>query len=118
MIEYLVSFCLILLTIGHGILIRGCFNIHQEIPQKSNSMIQEFSGIKEVLTECLDCLDVIAAEGVTNSKSVAGESIQQVILSSLMNKMMMPGVNGETQEQVGAVQETANEKKEQVQESN
>jgi len=80
----------------------------------SQQFATQFSAINETLVECLDCLDDIAGGHTeSNPNQAAGESVQHVILSALMNRMAMSDSHG-TQSQ-GSIQEESTSQDEQIQ---
>ena len=116
MLDYLLTFALIFLIISHSILIRSCFSLNGQMENGSQQFATQFSAINETLIECLDCLDDIAG-GNTDAtpNQAAGESVQSLILSALMNRMNMPDEHGNTQRPEGPIQEEQQTQDEQIQ---
>lgn len=64
MIEYLYLACLLCLTISVPILIRGCFNIHNELPTQGGNISEKIDGVNEVLNELCDFIADVARSGL------------------------------------------------------
>ena len=64
MIEYLYLFCLLCLTISVPILIRGCFNIHKELPHQGGNISERIDNINDVLNELADFIADLARSGL------------------------------------------------------
>ena len=64
MIEYLYLACLLCLTISVPILIRGCFNIHNELPTQGGNISEKIDGVNDVLNELADFVADLARNGL------------------------------------------------------
>nr|AIF03953.1 hypothetical protein [uncultured marine group II/III euryarchaeote KM3_16_D12] len=95
MLDYLALLCLLLLTIGHGILIRGCFDMKGILPGEMQNITASFESVNEVLTECLDCLDAIATGESTATGPPPAQGLQEVLLNSFITRMAMGRSDGE-----------------------
>lgn len=97
MLEEMQLICLMILLIGHGALIRGCFKINQSIPDSTDRLGSKFDGISEVLEELADLIDEVAG-GVKQTplaNPMVGGSIPEMITSLLMSKIAMPSNHGD-----------------------
>ena len=54
MLEYLYLICLLCLTISVPILIRGCFQIHKELPHQGGTISDKIDDVSGVLNELAD----------------------------------------------------------------
>ena len=54
MLEYLYLICLLCLTISVPILIRGCFQIHKELPTQGGTISDKIDDVSGVLNELAD----------------------------------------------------------------
>jgi hypothetical protein len=66
MIEYLYLFCLLCLTISVPVLIRGCFNIHKELPHQGGNISEKIDGVNDILNELADFISDVA-NGINSS---------------------------------------------------
>ncbi len=57
MLEYLYLICLLCLTISVPILIRGCFNIHKELPTQGEGIGERIDKIANLLDEMADIVN-------------------------------------------------------------
>lgn len=92
MLEEMQLVCMMLLLIGHGMLIRGCFKINESIPKSTDRLCDKYDGISSILDEMADIVDEFAtgAKEAPLSNPITGVSIPEMITSLLMSKMAMP----------------------------
>ena len=57
MLEYLYLFCLLCLTISVPILIRGCFNIHAQLPVSGGDISDRIDKVADLLDEMADIIN-------------------------------------------------------------
>tara|TARA_S200000501_G_C20668504_1_gene675220 strand:- start:357 stop:719 length:363 start_codon:yes stop_codon:yes gene_type:complete len=87
MIEYLSLICLFCLAVSVPILIRGCFNIHSELPNQGEEITNRIEKIHTVLDELAD---------VANDFIRLGDEVQPLAqtasspLMTLLNAFMAP----------------------------
>ena len=96
MLEEMQLLCMMMLLIGHGLLIKGCFKINQTIPDSTDRLGTKFDSISTVLDELADIIDEVASGSKTPpmANPLAGGSIPEMITSLLMSKMQMPSEYG------------------------
>ena len=64
MLEYLYLICLLCLTISVPILIRGCFQIHKELPTQGGTITDKIDDVSGVLNELADFIAELARSGI------------------------------------------------------
>ena len=57
MIEYLYLICLLCLTVSVPVLIRGCFNIHKELPNQGGDISSRIDKVADLLDEMADIIN-------------------------------------------------------------
>lgn len=57
MLEYLYLVCLLCLTVSVPILIRGCFNIHKELPNQGEGIGERIDKVAGLLDEMADIIN-------------------------------------------------------------
>ena len=98
--DELTLLAMILLIISNGFLIFGCREIQRQMPQQSTTIQKCMGGVTELLDEALDMMSEFGNPAASVNPIVQGasESIQQILLKSLISKMSMPQDYGSTQE--------------------
>ena len=79
MIEYLYLICLLCLTVSVPVLIRGCFNIHKELPNQGGDISNRIDKVADLLDEMADIIN----SAIRFQEEVA--PIAQTASSPLMN---------------------------------
>jgi len=87
MTEYLILFCLMLLITAHAFLIKGCFGLHQIIPESSRTVASEASRITAVLDEVADLISDLTNGSPSNAIPSPVPSWQEIALTGLISKM-------------------------------
>jgi hypothetical protein len=111
MLDYLIAISLILLTFGHALLIRGCFDINKKLLPlngQAGALTEKVGGIGTLMDELCDLISELADSGLgspsrPNTQTQGG--IGEMILSSLMSRMNSDESNG-PQNQDRTIQET------------
>ena len=100
MLEYLYLICLLCLTISVPILIRGCFNIHNELPNQGGDISNRIDKVADLLDEMADLINnaVQFAESSTQVAQTASSPIMS-ILNAFMSRTPSTESHGSTQEQ-------------------
>tara|TARA_B100000767_G_scaffold149412_1_gene140745 strand:+ start:95 stop:436 length:342 start_codon:yes stop_codon:yes gene_type:complete len=90
MLEEMQLFCLMLLLVGHGLLIRGCTAMNQSIPASTDTISEKFDGVATVLDELADILADIGGpqQSQAVAKSGMGGSIPEMLTTFLMSQVM------------------------------
>lgn len=100
MLEYLYLICLLCLTISVPILIRGCFNIHQELPHQGGNITEKIDSINDVLNELADFLADLARSGILpNPTATQSPPDFLSLLTAFLNRGNPSGVEHGTKEQ-------------------
>jgi hypothetical protein len=106
MLEYLIAISLILLTFGHALLIRGCFDINKKLLPlngQAGTITEQVGGIGTLMDELCDLIsDLADSGGPAPSKSAPN---MQDLLGGLITSTIMGNVNG-PQNQDRTIQET------------
>ena len=99
MIEYLYLACLLCLTISVPILIRGCFNIHNELPTQGGNISEKIDGVNEVLNELADFVADLARNNLFSSPQTnTPPDLLTVLTAFLKRDTPSPSQHGSTQE--------------------
>ena len=100
MLEEMQLFCLMLLLAGHGLLIRGCTAINASIPNSTDTISTKFDGISTILDELADLMVDIGGPEQTQAmtKQAIGGSIPEMLIATLMGKVMQPQEHGNSQQ--------------------
>ena len=87
MLEYLYLICLLCLTISVPILIRGCFNIHKELPNQGGDISSRIDNVTELLDEMNDLINN-AIQFTEQTSDIAQTSSHPLlaILNSFMSR--------------------------------
>ena len=88
MLDEIQAVSLLLLIIGHGFLIRGCFNIHTELPVQGGLISDALGNTTNMIDELADLLnELMEAFGQSTPSAPAGPVDLPSLLSMfLMNK--------------------------------
>ena len=100
MLEYLYLVCLLCLTISDPILIRGCFNIHKELPHQGGNISEKIDSVNDVLNELADFIADLARSGILPNPTVTQSPPDFVtLLTAFLNRGNPSGQeHGSTQE--------------------
>ena len=99
MLEYLYLICLLCLTISVPILIRGCFNIHKELPAQGGNITEKIDSVAGLLDEMADIINnaIRFQEEITPIAQTASSPIM-TLLNAFMSNKASPQEHGETQQ--------------------
>ena len=88
MLDEIQAASLLLLIIGHGFLIRGCFKIHDELPVQGGRITEALGSTSNMIDEMADLLsELVDGFGQSKPSSPAGPVDLPSLLSMfLMNK--------------------------------
>ena len=99
MLEYLYLVCLLCLTISVPILIRGCFNIHKELPNQGQGIGERIDKVADLLDEMAElATDFSRQTGNDHSLTQTPSNPLMALLSTLMTPKEMPSEHGRSQE--------------------
>jgi hypothetical protein len=100
MMEYLYLICLLCLTISVPILIRGCFNIHKELPNQGGGISERIDKVAELLDEMADYLNNFGA-ALDSNPVVPQQHANPLmgILASLLDRNSSNSGHGTTQQE-------------------
>jgi hypothetical protein len=101
MIEYLITLCLLLLTIGHGLLVKGCMTWTKESRQTSRTIDDRIATLATLLDEGLDILS--GGAGSEPVHSVVPD-LKSTLMSLVYDRMMGAEPHGSTQGPQGPIQ--------------
>jgi hypothetical protein len=99
MIEYLVGICLLLLTVGHGILIHGCMKWAVERRASTGMIDDRLAALATLLDEALDLFSDITGDAPSNNPMTQTPFDMKEILSTLLMSKLMPDPQHGTQEE-------------------
>ena len=89
MLDYLITLALILLVLGHGLLIRGCFKINDAIPNSmseiSGTIRSDFEAISGLLADAVMILDEVATGLPQNSPNSPPNPIESILTGLISN---------------------------------
>jgi len=99
--EYINLIGILLVLLIQAVLLYECLRSHNTVKEESFGLKNILTGLAEITEEAVDYLHDLSNGKNQPSPIIqgAGESIQQMILASLMNKISMPSEHGSTQEQ-------------------
>jgi hypothetical protein len=111
MLDYLIATSLVLLTFGHALLIRGCFDINKKLLPlngQAGAITEQVGGIGTLMDELCDLISDLSDSGGgspsrPNAQTQGG--ITEMILGSILEGITKPESNG-PQEQIRTIQET------------
>ena len=100
MLEEMQLFCLMLLLGGHALLIRGCTKMNLSIPASTETISSKFDGVSTILDELADILAEFGYPEQTSAmtKQAIGGSIPEMLMATLMGKVMQPQEHGNSQQ--------------------
>jgi len=100
MLEEMQLFCLMLLLGGHALLIRGCTKMNLSIPASTETISSKFDGVSTILDELADILAEFGSPEQTSAmtKQAIGGSIPEMLMATLMGKVMQPQEHGNSQQ--------------------
>jgi len=100
MLEYLYLICLLCLTISVPILIRGCFNIHNELPNQGGDISDRIDKVADLLDEMADLINnaVQFAESTTEVAQTASSPIMSILNAFMTNTASHEGHGSKTQQ--------------------
>ena len=101
MLDELQAASLLLLIVGHGFLIRGCFSIRDGLPVTGDQISGKIEGVSSLLDEMNDLihsLTELVPSGTPPASAQTG-SVMEVLLSTFLNSGSNPPViDGNPQE--------------------
>jgi hypothetical protein len=103
--DILMMLTLALLTLGHVLLIKKCASLESEIPEQTNGLKSMISDVRDLLDEALDVLSDVPASAAPLAQMTQGESLPNIILSTLISRMSMPATDGTQESQNRAYDE-------------
>ena len=100
MLEYLYLICLLSLTISVPILIRGCFNIHKELPHQGGNISQKIDSVAGLLDEMADIINqaIRFQEEITPIAQTASSPIMSILNAFMSSNTSPPSHASETQQ--------------------
>jgi hypothetical protein len=103
MIEYFTALSLLFLVIGHGLLIKKCTKLTDELQPSADHLSTELKDITSILDDIADLFN--DAIGIVNNSPLAQtpSSPMESILSGLISTVMSPKIDGT--QQARAIQE-------------
>jgi len=89
MLEEMQLFCLMLLLVGHGMLIRGCTRIGLSIPASTHAIGSKFDDITDIGNELADLIHEIGSpqQNSTMPNQVTGGSIPEMLTGLLLGHL-------------------------------
>jgi hypothetical protein len=106
MLEYLYLICLLCLTISVPILIRGCFQIHRELPTQGGTISDKIDDVSGVLNELADFIADLSRGINPSSVNTQPPTIVETLLTALLKPNTPSHVDhGKTQQTVGEIYE-------------
>lgn len=87
MLDELQAASLLLLIIGHGFLIRGCFDIRDGLPSTGERITDKIEGVSTLLDEMNDLIHALTdmVPSGTPPASAQTGSVMEVLLSTFLN---------------------------------
>ena len=100
MLEYLYLICLLCLTFSVPILIRGCFNIHKELPNRGGDISDRMDRIATLLDEMADLMNsaVRLQDELAPVAQTASSPIMAILNAFMSNKASPPDYGDKTQQ--------------------
>ena len=86
MLEYLYLLCLLCLTISVPILIRGCFQIHRELPEQGGTISSKIDDVSGVLNELADFIAEVSHAMTPNNVPTHPPSIVETLLTAFLKR--------------------------------
>ena len=110
MIEYLIAVCLLLLTVGHGILIHGCMTWTKERRATTAGLEAQLATLSTLIDEGLDMLNDAGGVGPSSSPLTPPSfDLKEILTGALMSKLMPDPEHGSTQNEEGPISEEEND---------
>jgi len=107
MLEYLTALTMLLLVIGHGLLIKKCSQLTDELEPSAQSLSTELKDITSILDDVADLLNdglnMVTAKTTPNPQT--GMDIPSLLTNLFMSKVNMGSEHGNTQEPERTIQE-------------
>ena len=98
MLEYLYLVCLLCLTVSVPILIRGCFNIHKELPNQGEGIGERIDKVASLLDEMADIInDAIRFKEDNFSITQTPSHPLMAIAQAFMGRNSMEAKHGSTE---------------------
>ena len=99
MIEYLIAICLLLLTLGHGILIHGCMTWTKERRATTAGLEDKLATLATLIDEGLDMLNEVTGDAPSASPMThAPFDLKEMLTAALISKIGIGPEHG-TQEE-------------------
>ena len=89
MIEWLVGICLLLLTIGHGMLVHGCMNWTKERRASTSVLDDRLATLATLIDEGLDIFNEVAGDAPASPIAQTPVDLKEMLTMMLMSKMNM-----------------------------
>lgn len=89
MLDLLIATSLLLLIVGHGFLIRGCFKINQNIPTSADCITDKIESVRGVLDEVADLLNEMLDSSPKSAITPPSSSPIELFLHSFLNRNTM-----------------------------
>lgn len=106
MLEYLYLICLLCLTISVPILIRGCFQIHKELPYQGGTITDKIDDVSGVLNELADFIADLSRGIESSPVNTNPPTIVETLLTAFLKpNTPSPLDHGKTQQTVGEIYE-------------
>lgn len=107
MLDYLTALTMLLLVIGHGLLIKKCAKLTDELEPQAQSLSTELKDITSILDDVADLLNdglnMVTAKTTPNTQ--AGMDIPSLLTNLFMSKVNIGTEHGSTQEPERTIQE-------------
>ncbi len=104
MLEYLYLICLLCLTISVPILIRGCFQIHRELPTQGGTISDKIDDVSGVLNELADFIADLSSGIGASPVNTNPPTIVETLLTAFLKPNTPSGLeHGKTQQTVGEI---------------
>ena len=100
MLDEIQAASLLLLIIGHGFLIRGCFDIRDGLPTTGERITDKIEGVSGLLDEMNDLIHTLT-DSIPSGQAASAPtgSVMEVLLSTFLNSGSNPPLNhGRSQE--------------------
>ena len=98
MLEYLTAASLLLLIIAMGYLIKGCFGIHQELPNQGNLLGSKITRVAELIDEVCQLISDFSDNMGHPPTPQPSSNPMEAILTSLISNISMPSGHGSQEE--------------------
>ena len=101
MIEYLYLICLLCLTVSVPVLIRGCFNIHKELPNQGGDISSRIDKVADLLDEMADIINTAIRfqEEVAPIAQTASSPLMNILSAFMSNTASRPEHGNEKEPQ-------------------